>query len=251
MIVSFVAGLLVMAASAATDRAIVVGIADVCATSSLVQVKSAYADAVYAAGAVPYLLPATTNAEAIVALVGRIDMLLLAGGEDVEPSRYNETNRGNRCKVNARRDAWEFALLDEVIRRRLPILGVCRGCQLLNVRFGGTLWQDLPSEFPGAGRHRIPDEHMIDISKGSCLSRLVGAAACSVNSRHHQAVKKLATGFKVVARSRDGVIEAIEGVDYPAVGVQFHPEGLFADFGRREFLPLFRGCFSLGVLNKR
>ena len=233
-----------LSASAASDKAIVVGIADVCATNALSQVKTDYADAVYAAGAVPYLLPATTNAEAIAALVDRIDMLLLPGGVDVEPSRYGETNRMNICKVNVRRDAWEFALLDEVVRRRLPVLGICRGCQLLNVKFGGTLWQDVPSELTGAKQHRIPGEHAIAVVEGSCMSRLVGASNCSVNSRHHQAVKRLADGFKVVATSGDGVVEAIEGVDYPAVGVQFHPERMFVESGRREFLPLFRGCFA-------
>ena len=233
-----------LSASAASDKAIVVGIADVCATNALSQVKTDYADAVYAAGAVPYLLPATTNAEAIAALVDRIDMLLLPGGVDVEPSRYGETNRKNICKVSVRRDAWEFALLDEVVRRRLPVLGICRGCQLLNVKFGGTLWQDVPSELTGAKQHRISGEHAIAVVEGSCMSRLVGASNCSVNSRHHQAVKRLADGFKVVATSGDGVVEAIEGVDYPAVGVQFHPERMFVESGRREFLPLFRGCFA-------
>ena len=228
----------------AADRTIVVGIADICSTNSLSRVGSAYADSVYAAGAVPYLLPATTNAEAIAALVGRIDMLLLAGGEDVEPSRYGETPREKLGKVNVRRDAWEFSLLDEAIRRRRPVLGICRGCQVLNVGFGGTLWQDVPSERAGSDVHRIPGEHAITLVAGSRLAQVAGAIGSSVNSRHHQAVKAVAAGFKVVATARDGVVEAIEGDDYPALGVQFHPERMFVDSGRREFLPLFRGCFA-------
>ena len=223
---------------------IVVGIADICSTNSLSRVGAAYADSVYAAGAVPYLLPATTNAEVIAALVDRIDMLMLAGGEDVDPSRYRETDRGRLGKVNRRRDAWEFALLDAAVRRRLPVLGICRGCQVLNVGFGGTLWQDLPSEFTHAEPHRISGEHTVSFVEGTCLARLAGSCESSVNSRHHQAVKAVAAGFRVMARAGDGVVEAIEGVDYPAVGVQFHPERMFAESGRREFLPLFRGCFA-------
>ena len=222
----------------------VVGLVDICRTNTLCGVGSEYADAVYAAGAIPYVLPATTNAASIPALLDRVDMVLFCGGEDFEPSRYGETNHPNLGKVNLRRDAWEFALSDEAIRRRLPLLGVCRGCQFLNIRFGGTLWQDLPSEKDGAKVHRIKGEHEITVKSGTCLSKLVGAASTSVNSRHHQAVKDLAKGFRISAVSPDGVVEAIEGTDYPALGVQFHPESLFARSGRREFLPLFRGDFT-------
>ena len=226
-------------------KPIVVGLVDTCATNTLCDVPSAYADAVYAAGAIPYVLPATTNAAAIPALLDRVDMVLFCGGEDFEPSRYGETNHVNLGEVNLRRDTWEFALSDEAIRRRMPLLGICRGCQFLNIRFGGTLWQDLPSEKAGAKIHRLlnGEEHGVSVEAGSVLEKLVGAST-SVNSRHHQAVKDLARGFRISAVSPDGVIEAIEGTDYPAVGVQFHPELLFVRKGRREFLPLFRGDFT-------
>lgn len=223
----------------------VVGLVDTCATNNLCGVPAAYAAAVYAAGAVPYVLPATTNAASIAALLDRVDMLLFCGGEDFAPSRYGETNHAKLGKVNLRRDAWEFALSDEAIRRRMPLFGICRGCQFINIRFGGTLWQDLPSEKTGAKIHRLlnDEEHGVSVEAGSVLEKLVGAST-SVNSRHHQAVKGLAKGFKVSAVSQDDVVEAIEGTDYPALGVQFHPELLFVRKGRREFLPLFRGAFA-------
>ena len=226
-------------------KPIVVGLVDACETNSLCGVRSSYTDAVYAAGAVPYVLPATTNAASIAALLDRVDMLLFCGGEDFEPSRYGETNHVRLGKVNLRRDAWEFAIADEAIRRRMPLFGICRGCQFLNIRFGGTLWQDLPSEKAGAKVHLLPNdgEHAISVKDGTVLAKLAGPSS-SVNSRHHQAVKDLAKGFKVSAVSPDGVIEAIEGTDYPALGVQFHPELLFVRKGRREFLPLFRGVFA-------
>ena len=235
----------VLCAALSFAKPTVVGLVDICRTNTLCGVGSEYAAAVYAAGAIPYVLPATTNAASIPALLDRVDMVLFCGGEDVAPSRYGETNHAKLGEVNLRRDAWEFALSDEAIRRRLPLLGVCRGCQFLNIRFGGTLWQDLPSEKAGAKVHRIPNEglHGISVEADTFLAKLAGATS-SVNSRHHQAVKNLARGFRISAVSPDGVVEAIEGVDYPALGVQFHPETLFVNKGRREFLPLFRGAFA-------
>ena len=225
-------------------KPVVVGLVDTCATNTLCSVPSAYAAAVYEAGGVPHVLPATTNAATIAALLDRVDMLIFCGGEDFEPARYGETNHVNLGKVNLRRDAWEFALSNEAIRRRMPLLGICRGCQFINIRFGGTLWQDLPSEKAGAKVHRLKGEHEISVKSDTYLSKLIGTKSTSVNSRHHQAVKDLAKGFRISAVSPDGVVEAIEGTDYPALGVQFHPELLFVRKGRREFLPFFRGDFT-------
>ena len=228
----------------ASAREFVVGIADVCRTNELSEVAHAYPAAVYGAGAVPYLLPYTTNAEMVAASLDCVDMLLLAGGEDVEPARYGENSHPKLGRTNPRRDAWELSLVAEARRRRMPILGICRGCQLLNVAFGGTLWQDLGAQKEGTFIHgKDPIGHEINVEKGSYLASLAGEA-CSVNSYHHQAVKELAKGFKVVAMSTDGVVEAFEGQDYPAMGVQFHPEKMFVDTGRKEFLPIFRGAFA-------
>ena len=224
-------------------KPVVVGLVDACKTNTLCGVPSAYAAAVYESGAVPYVLPATTNAASIAALLDRVDMVLFCGGEDVAPSRYGETNHANLGKVNLRRDTWEFSLSNEAIRRRMPLLGICRGCQFINIRFGGTLWQDLPSEKEGAKVHRIEGEHETSFKPGTYLHKLAGPMI-TVNSRHHQAVKDVAEGFRVSAVSLDGVAEAIEGADYPALGVQFHPEMLFTQRKRIEFLPLFRGAFT-------
>ena len=233
----------ILCATLSFAKPVVVGLVDVCKTNTLCSVPSTYATAVYEAGAVPYVLPSTTNAASIAALLDRVDMLLFCGGEDFEPSRFGETNHVNLGEVNLRRDAWEFALADEAIRRRIPLLGICRGCQFINIRFGGTLWQDLPSEKEGAKVHRLEGEHESAFMSGTYLHKLVGPMI-TVNSRHHQAVKDVAKGFKISAVSPDGVIEAIEGTDYPAVGVQFHPELLFTQRKRIEFLPLFRGDFT-------
>lgn len=224
---------------------LVVGIADTCFKDDLLGMGSAYSDAVYAAGALPLVLPATANPAVMSALLDRVDMVLFCGGKDVDPSRYGAVPRDDVNVVDPKRDAWEFALLAEVTRRRLPVLGICRGCQLINVFFGGDLWQDLPSEFEGGPVHSIKDEglHPVSTVEGSYIASLLGATA-SVNSTHHQAVKHPAPGFKVTARSPEGVIEAIEGVDYPAVCVQFHPERLVRNGLDMECLSLFRGGFA-------
>ena len=112
----------VLLSGTAVARLPVVGLAEICRTNTLSEAGAAYVQAVYAAGAVPSMLPATTNAEVLAEQVARLDLLILCGGEDVDPARYGETDRGRTGVVNARRDAWEFALLDAAIRRKLPIL---------------------------------------------------------------------------------------------------------------------------------
>ena len=227
------------------DRPLVLGLAERCADSRDVVCRSSYAHAIYAAGGVPLVLPATTNAAEVARLLDQVDALVLCGGEDVDPARYRKPPSPNLGKVNPARDAWEYALLDEAVKRRMPVVGTCRGHQIINVYFGGTLWQDLPSEYAGAvihsGGDRFTATHQISIEPGSRLSMLLGGATnVVVNSRHHQAVKDVAPGFKVTARSPDGVVEAIESETLPVAGVQFHPELMFDSAGQKEFLVFFR-----------
>ena len=128
------------------------------------------------------------------------------------------------------RDRFDFSLLDIAVRKRLPVLGVCRGCQIVNVYFGGTLCQDIPSEWAPktAILHSCPAgdyAHAIDIAADSRLAKVLGRVdGVLVNSQHHQCVKRLAPGFRVAARAPDGVIEAIEHETLPIACLQFHPE---------------------------
>ena len=119
---------------------------------------------------------------------------------------------------------YEWSGWGTLMKRRLPVMGICRGCQLINVYFGGTLWQDLPSERPGEIVHRSKELHPIRIEPGSRLAKCLGTDRTDVNTLHHQAVKKLAPGFKATAFAPDGVVEAIESETLPVAGVQFHPE---------------------------
>jgi len=191
--------------------------------------------------------------EALAGLAG----LLLTGGDDIAPSRYGETPHASIKEAEPGRDEFEIALVTAARARQLPIFAICRGVQLLNVAFGGTLVQDIPSQVPGALTHSLPVPpnqpyslaHEVWIEKDSLLStlmreRLMDADTCDVNSRHHQAIKTVAGGFRVSATAPDGVVEAIED---PAarfcLGVQWHPENFWRT---GEFRPLFEGFLEAG-----
>ena len=230
---------LVMLCLQALGAPVVVGIADMCMETNRVSILSTYADAFARAGNTPLVLPAETNRDVVARMLASVDVLLLCGGEDVDPSRYKTKPSSRLGEVNLRRDAWEWLLLDEAVKRRLPVIGICRGCQLINVYFGGTLWQDLPSERPGEVKHRGTHLHGVRIEAGSRLARSLGYEEMQVNTSHHQAVRDLAPGFRAVAFAPDGVVEAIESETLPVAGVQFHPEKLFVLKGRDEFRVLF------------
>ncbi|HEV8581113.1 MAG TPA: gamma-glutamyl-gamma-aminobutyrate hydrolase family protein [Thermoanaerobaculia bacterium] len=163
--------------------------------------------------------------------------LVLCGGVDVAPERYGETVRPDaEVEVYAERDELEWSLLDLARERRLPVWGVCRGFQVLNVYFGGSLWQDLPTQYPSTINHSVtttPDTlaHTVDIlDPGVPIGERITGRDSRVNSRHHQAVKRLADGLVSVALSPDGLIEAafLDRDDWWVRGVQWHPENLVA-----------------------
>lgn len=178
--------------------------------------------------------------------------LLLTGGDDVAPSRYGEVPLPAVVNVVPERDEFELALVREARRRGLPILAICRGIQVLNVACGGTLVQDIPSQVENALDHAytVPPHRAFDyahdiwIEDNSLLAslmqeRLNGSDSCAVNSRHHQAVKQVAPGFRVVATAPDGIIEAIEDPQARfCLGVQWHPENFWRT---GEFRSLFEG----------
>ena len=179
-----------------------------------------------------------------------IDGLMLTGGDDVEPSRYGEAPHATVVEAEPGRDAFEIALVNAARAREMPLFAICRGLQVLNVACGGTLVQDIPSQVRGALQHSLnvpPNEpyslaHEVWLDKDTLLCRLMcerlsDADACEVNSRHHQAVKDVARGFKVSATAPDGVIEAIEDPEARfCLGVQWHPENFWRT---GEFRPLF------------
>lgn len=215
------------------------------ANSAKIMVNASYADAVARFGNVPVVIPRFGTDEQFDMLVSKLDVLILTGGEDVDPARYNAAKSPKLGKVNALRDEFDFRLLAAARRRNLPIIGICRGCQLMNIAFGGTLWQDLPSEYPVKDVQHREIHHRISIQPDSRFARVAGVTNALVNSYHHQAIKDLAPGFRIVAKSPDGVVEAIECDTYPAVGVQFHPEKMLCDEKDVSFSGFFKDMPSL------
>ncbi|MBW8876141.1 MAG: gamma-glutamyl-gamma-aminobutyrate hydrolase family protein [Acidobacteria bacterium] len=177
------------------------------------------------------------NTEAVRDLVAGASALVLCGGADVEPERYGEALLPDAdVELVPDRDALEWALLDAARERHLPVWGVCRGLQVLNVYLGGTLWQDLPTQHPSDVRHAVsetPDTlaHTVQVvAPGAPIGELLSREVPRVNSRHHQALKRMAAGFVPVAFSPDGLVEAafLDRPDWWVRGVQWHPENLVA-----------------------
>ncbi len=198
---------------------------------------STYTHALDLAGAAPVLVPLRLGEDTLRAILDRLDGLLLAGGVDVHPKEFGETVEPFCQEIDVARDAAELALTRAALAGGKPILGICRGIQMLNIASGGSVYQDIPAQVPGAMNHSHPPgipytqrTHSIEIDGHSTLARALEATHAEVNSSHHQSLKQVAPGWNVVARAPDGIIEGIEPERGQfALGVQFHPEWLVDD----------------------
>ena len=192
---------------------------------------ASYVDLVARRGAMPAILPLVSTLEEARETVGRFDGLVLTGGRDLDPSRYGQSARRPDLLGSPSRNASDLYYARAAQERGTPTLGICLGIQVMNVEFGGTLLQHIPEDLPGALEHEEEHEetdspeHPVAIQAGTLLARILGTGTGVVNSFHHQSVDRVAPGFRVAARSSDGVVEAIERTDHPFyVGVQWHPE---------------------------
>ena len=199
--------------------------------------RQTYIDAVVSAGGVPFLIPLVDDEDVLRALYERIDGLLLAGGRDIAPTYYGEDAHERLGEVDILRDQVELPLTRWAAEDGKPILGICRGIQVLNVALGGTLYQDIGSQLDNALDHGISYDnedwtyfaHELHLEPASKLATMLGVTAFSTNSLHHQSVKDIAPGLRAVGWSPDGVVEALEGTNgHFMVGVQCHPEALQA-----------------------
>jgi len=195
---------------------------------------AANADAIARAGGLPVYLPLEMPAEVIYGTYERLDGVLLPGGGDVEPGRYNETERARLVEVDPDRDEIEIKLAQWAVRDNLPTLGICRGHQVLNVALGGKLVQDVPTLIETDIKHDIPFDqprknaaHDVQVTAGSKLAAVLGSTEVAVNSLHHQAVTEVGEGVRITAHAADGLVEGIELPDLAFVlSVQWHPEDM-------------------------
>jgi putative glutamine amidotransferase len=198
-----------------------------------------YAQAVAQAGGMPLVIPATTDRAALAAALARLDGLVLIGGRDLHPRSYGQKIHPQTRLADRRRLAGDRLLVELALAGDLPLLGICMGCQWINVVAGGDLIQDIPSQVGTTVRH-APREtfHPARVAPGSRLAAILGRTELEVNSSHHQAIGRPAPGLRVVAWAPDGVIEAAEGEgERFLLAIQWHPERL-AD--RPEHLALFQ-----------
>jgi putative glutamine amidotransferase len=215
-------------------------------------VNSAYVRSVLTAGGVPVILSPVLGPSYAARAMDGVDGLVLTGGEDIHPALYGAAPSPHAYPPSRERDLFELALFATARQRELPILGICRGIQLVNVGLGGTLVQDLPTERPGPVAHdpggaRDARTHAVRLQDGSRAAHALGATQVTVNSFHHQAVDRLGAGLVATGWSEDGLIEAAEApADAPwLLTVQWHPEEMHADAKAPErglFRALVEAC---------
>lgn len=191
---------------------------------------SPYIEAIERVEATPLLITPAHGESSIIDLLEMSDGLMLTGGEDVDPSRYGQKPHPKLETVNHQRDEMEFLVLERALEMGVPILAVCRGLQILNVAFGGTLYQDLPTQKPEGVAHEqnapINERwHATTVEPDSRVAELFGATEFQINSFHHQGIDRLGEGLRPVGWAEDGLVEAVEATDHPwVIGVQWHPE---------------------------
>ncbi|MCH7750563.1 MAG: gamma-glutamyl-gamma-aminobutyrate hydrolase family protein [Planctomycetes bacterium] len=198
--------------------------------SAYTYVASGYSDAILAVGGIPLILPPYESGSDIDEALDRLDGIMLVGGADLDPRRDGWMLHATVRLQDSRRESFDRALIRKVAERRMPVLGIGAGMQLLNVSQGGNLMLHIPEDRPTALPHLDPldvaHRHTLELMPGSVMERVYGDGELRVNSMHHMAVDEVAPGFEVTARCPDGIVEAIESKmsDWFAFGTQFHPE---------------------------
>ncbi len=218
-------------------------------------VKQAMVAAVENAGGEPLLLPFIANQTRARQVIGALDGLLISGGDfDIDPHCYGEKRRKECGSAVPERTKSELLLLSGALAAHKPVLGICGGCQLINVHFGGSLYQDIPSQKKNALAHSQPrphacTSHRVAVAAKTRLAAITGTASLAVNSTHHQAVKMPGRGLLPSAMAPDGVIEGIEAADGRfIVGVQWHPEFLTR---LKPHTSLFKALIRASATRKR
>lgn len=198
--------------------------------------RRTYIQAVEHAGGLPVLIPMLTDLAELEHLLPRLDGLLFSGGMDIQPGFYGEQAHPDLRAVDPQLDAFEFALANWALQKDMPILGICRGMQLINVALGGTLYQDISAQQPDSLQHcrydlpRREEAHQMTVDRGSLMRKILRTRQLAVNSFHHQAIKEPGENVHICGWADDGVAELLEVSRYRFVmGIQCHPEDMYRD----------------------
>lgn len=216
------------------------------------RMSQSYTDAIRTCGAIPVILPLTLDEAECRRLAETLDGFLFTGGPDIHPFLFGEDTMEGCGDRSPLRDQTELALFSAAYHQKKPVLGICRGTQLINIALGGDIYQDLGSQIPGRLpiAHRQPfhlsnPAHHVKLEPGSLLAQICGETDIETNSSHHQAVRAVPPSLAVCGRAADGIIEAVEQRDYPfLIGVQWHPEMLADTYSHasRLFEAFVRAC---------
>jgi putative glutamine amidotransferase len=208
--------------------------------------NKAYVNAILQAGGIPILLPSALAQDGWQALYTRLDGILFSGGGDISLEHFQGKPHPLIEDIDTERDIFELNMLKAAASDGKPFLGICRGCQLLNIGFGGTLFTHIPDQVPNALDHNNPDKmytrlvHDVKIEEGTMMADVLGEAIVKVNSHHHQGLKDIGVNLRVAGQSSDGLVEAIEVPDHPfGLAVQWHPEWLTNQASNRRLFQKF------------
>ena len=211
---------------------------------SINRLNTTYINAVLKAGGTPIILPILKNPEDIKNYVDIVDGIIFTGGEDLSPLYFGEEPIREVDEICYDRDTFEMELFKQAYEKAIPIFGICRGTQLINIALGGTIYQDIYKQIPNIGGHTCPNNlqeghHNIIIENDTIMFDIFKKERLVVNSLHHQAVKDLGANLKTSSSSIDGIIESIESTDDRFIlGVQFHPEAMAMKY--EEYLKPFK-----------
>ena len=207
-----------------------------------------YPEALIQAGAVPVLIPLNTPSDLLPDLLARLDGIIFTGGGDIQTERFNGRPHEKVYGVDLKRDAFELALVEQVIALEMPFLGICRGFQVVNVALGGTLYTHISDQLDGALDHShnpdLPTDHpahTVTLKPGSRLAEILEAETITVNSLHHQGAERIAPGLEVIGAASDGLAEAVILPEHPfGITVQWHPEWMPGDETQQKLFVAFR-----------
>jgi len=202
-----------------------------------------YAVAIASAGGIPIFLPTLSEDRALLKdIVRRIDGLLISGSRDIDPKFYDEEPHPNLRPMRLERTESEMVMLEESLKRGIPVLGICGGMQLINVFFRGSLYQDIPSQIYDALIHEKGSVHEVCVEENTLLQRITKENRFPIKSYHHQSVKATGRGLRVSARCPDGIVEAIEWPNSFVLGLQWHPEREETEISNRIYRAFVDAC---------